>query len=264
VCAPEAVFNLFDLLVSSPVKWDELERQALAQQDKRWLSELKHAVHRARNRRRFPPVQATFKAFHNGKIYKPVLARVDKLSDDSLEFEVFLIEAVTSQYVGIPPKLAAILTSLNMATRLRYEVLGKARRDLAIADTLRDATKLTDLRTEVGEGFLRIEQEAASRGLMDQQSLKTAFAEERNSERINQIWKRWSELKKKLYDSLRIGVKDGVTTLDRAGPKEDQILEARRYVDELLAMNCEYINRASRRFGELLTESLECYEDEEV
>jgi len=236
VVADQASLELFNRR-SGRWRWKDIEDDAKKNSDGRWISQLAMAIYRASRRESADPVLAKFTAKalttkDSYKTYQPILNSVEWGSDGSMKFEVLFNEDVSWHLPDIPENLAALQTAQHYALRFRYEVLRKfaSRLEVRVGDSLRE------ILSGLWEVIHSIEQEATSRGLMEEHKLLGVFDQSERS-KLEKMYRQWYEIRTELQvaiTKLEIDkVKQCLSILERCN-KEFIPMAARRY-EELMA-----------------------------
>lgn len=229
--ADGASLEIFDKL-QGMWTWKDLENEALKNPDRRWLKELTNSIYRASQRSPVDPMFATFSARRGCKIYQPILYRADWEQDGSINFKILFQEETSWRMSDIPEAIAVLQTAQNMALRFRYEVLRKYMGPLT--------QPLKQVCLELREAIQNIEQEAASRGLLEEGKLLDAFEAPNDRSRIGAMYQDWYSIRAVLDDAL---------TNERWDEIKGCLLKLRRY-------NSEFIPMAARRYEELMNKTI--------
>ena len=208
--------------------WNDIERQARLHDDQRWLEEVKNAVPAAAQGSVFNPIQATVVSARDGKLYRPVLYRVDTLADQSKTFKFMFTEEVTWNIEKIPPTIATLSTALSMAIRFRYEVLIPYRETLLSARGHNVEESFKRLLAEIE----RIEMEAASRGVLEEVPLAKAFKKKDRPE-VTEMFGVWYQIRSELFDS------------QESLPSDQQLA----LIDQLMEINRSFFNLVTSRMA---------------
>ena len=182
--ANDKALGLFDRF-SPPATWGELRLGILEQKgDARWREELFHVVRKIANGRYFKPIQAVFHS--QGKMFRPFLVSMNQSGRDGAAeaFHLTFIEEVGAfDSTSMPQGLSTLVTLLSMAFRFRWEVLEQfSKRGLTEGDIARVSNVLS-----------RLEQDSASRGILDQFAVVSLFPPEQ-AQRINEMFVKWGQL----------------------------------------------------------------------
>jgi hypothetical protein len=197
--------------------------------DYRWLQELGAVIRKAACGDTFRPVQATFEELRGGKVFRPVLVSAQApLEQGELErtkrFEVIFVEEIGSNVVRhVPPRLNALFTALILAYRFRWEVIER----FGVANL--DQGDLVALE----QAMRRLENEAASRGVLDPELLCENF-EEPVAMQIREIFGDWEGMR----------TPDETGELDLAMKNED-LVKLRALLSRLAGLNRRFIKLAT-------------------
>lgn len=214
-------------------EWKDLEEKARSGEDQRWLNELAGAI-KAVSKGDIPePIQALFHPLRGTVMYRPILYRVDKLADGSMKFKILFCEDVSWQVQDAPAKQRSLLTSLVMATRFRYELLKKY---LDHDGKLIAREPKEDLCQNIHQVVLDIEAEAASRGLLDKQSLMENFESVEDRQAVSKMFEEWYGIRGQLFEDLT----------------EIKCDSIEQNLQKLDAMNSHFLLIAVQRFQKLL------------
>jgi hypothetical protein len=231
VIADEASLDIFDKL-QGEWTWKDLENEALKNPDRRWLRELANSIYRASQRSPVDPMFATFNARRGCKIYQPVLYRADWEQDGSLDWKILFQEETSWRLSDIPDSIAVLQTAQNMALRFRYEVLRKYTGLLT--------QPLEQVCIELREVIQNIEQEAASRGLLEKDKLVDTFEAPSDRSKLKAMYEDWYAIRAALDDGLTNGRWDDI---------KECLFKLRKY-------NNEFIPMAARRYEELMNNTI--------
>jgi hypothetical protein len=210
--------------------WGDIRERIEQAEDLRWTGELAKAAYDASRGDIPDAIQATFRSLNDHRVYRPTLYRVDHLADGSIEFKVLFVEDVSFQISDVPRNLRHLITSISMGVRFRFEVLGK------YAGRLDDDFDLICQRLEHAIDY--VIQESKSRGLMNKSELISVFSQV-DQPKIRAMYEQWeSDIFPGIFDSLQ--------QRDRT--------RVGQYLDALEKVNREYLEIATKRFHELMTE----------
>lgn len=213
--------------------WQDINKNVNRQEDSRWKFELARAIFAVSQGNLPTSIQAMFSALRGSKIYRVLLYRIDKLASGAMIFKILFVEDVSWKLDDVPSIHATLLTSLVMATRFKYELIGKYAGNISAVH----GDRVEEVCGEIRQTIINIESEAKSRGLMDQTILVQAFkTEQRNG--VLEMYEEWYVLRDDLLKAL--DNKDCVTTRDS--------------LNRLAEMNKEYLQIASLRFKELIAD----------
>ncbi len=218
-------------------KWSDIEEAAGRLGDTRWLREVVDAASLAAAGQHLRPIQATVVAQDGVSTYRPVLYRLDKTADGSLEFRLLFIGDVSGSFRHVPQILGTLLTSLVMGSRFRYEVIdgfGHAIRRTHSKRLIKETV------TRVRNAVQTIETEAASRGLLNEDVIVAAFESAEDQARVQDCFAQWYDCRDRLFCD------DEVLT--------PQALE--RCLAQFRELNKRYMHIASARYSEVVVERM--------
>lgn len=214
-------------LVSKVETWGKLTRRvAKTGKDIRWLEEICDSIHNAAKGFSPDPIVATFKGLYGGKMWRPVLETLYKTSYGSIDsFVILFVEEIgTGPRNHIAAPIQALLTTLKMSYRFRWEIIERFRKGIAKDDV-----------KEFNDILEQMESEALSRGLMDQDALcknfNTAPAKE-----IKEMFKRWYKLRNdKKTGELDIAI------------QEEDVQTIKKILGDMIPLNQRFIELTSDR-----------------
>ena len=216
-----------------PETWGELVENVVDPEcENRWLTELCATIKKAASNTVFKPIQATFENYGRGKNYLPLLYAMDERTDGSIEdFKILFVEEVSARISNkhIPTSIQALMTSLRLAYRFRWEVIERFN---DIEMTKEHIQKFQDI-------LERIENEGRSRGLLDPSKLCANFNQEESNEIID-MYKQWWELRNERNDG----------ELDKALENEDG-KKIQQLMPIMAGINHRFLNLAAMRLQEL-------------
>jgi hypothetical protein len=232
--ANKDALDLFDFL-DQPGTWGDLvEVINKASKDSRWQNELFHVIRKIGSGRRFEQIQAVFNTTAD-KIYRPIVCAIDRLGRQGKidTFQIGFIEEVGAINIeAIPADLSTLSTMLRYAFRFRWEILEKfARSDLAEEDI-----------EALENALLRIEHDAESRGVSDEETLKSLYAQESKEGEISQMYRLWHRLRNP----------QGTGELDVA-IRERDTRKVTEILYELVPLNKRFLNMTADCFGNLVS-----------
>jgi hypothetical protein len=205
------------------------------QKDPRWIQQLENAIKIACKGRVPEQIQATFLSRRN-EVIRPILYRVDMLSNGAMQFYVLLVPDVSSKSEYVPPELKTIATVLSMSTRFRYEVIE------GYHDKIRRAKndeELNEILDNIRKSITTIESEAGSRlATINELALRALYKKRKHQKKILQMFDNWHSTKNELFKN------DGVF-------EKDRLLEL---FSNLRQMNCQFMHFTSQRYKKLIKE----------
>ncbi len=181
-------------------EWSRL-RDSPATKDMRWVTQLVHALKDVHDDHVPQPITGNIEIHSEQLNLLPVLARVDELANGSYQCEILLANGITSRWTALrEPSVRALLTSIRMTIRFRYDVLdqymGKVR--FVINEQGPES-----FRNEIRNLMFDIITEAAAHGLSDEQLMVQCFEHEQERERINQFFGEWNdEIHPRLFGAI--------------------------------------------------------------
>ncbi len=220
--------------VSAPSTWAELiDNVADGKSDIRWLQELTASINKASNKNAFGPIQATFKGVNSGKLWRPLLHAYDESDSNQIEsFMILFLEEIGAGLTHhIPQTTMALISTLRLTFRFRWEVINRYKKDLT-----------PDRVQEFKDSIDRIETESRSRGYRDPEMLISSFGGERIiAERIRSMFAEWYELR----NDERTG------KLDLA-IRDKNVDEIMRILERLSVLNTEFVMMAIERMETIM------------
>jgi len=214
-------------MVSKVETWGKLTRRVTESgQDIRWLKELCNSIRNAADGFSPDPIEATFKGLYGGKMWRPVLEVLYKTSYGSIDSFVILFveESGSGPRNHIAERIQALLTTLKMAYRFRWEIIERFKKGMAEGEV-----------EEFNDILEQMESEALSRGLMDPDALCQNFDAATAGE-IKEMFTRWYE--------MRNDEKTG--ELDIAIQKKD-VQSIQRILADMIPLNQRFLELASEK-----------------
>ncbi|MFX0201230.1 MAG: hypothetical protein ACFFCW_34365, partial [Candidatus Hodarchaeota archaeon] len=214
-------------MVSKVETWGKLIRRVVKTgKDIRWLRELCDSIRNAAEGFSPDPIDATFKGQYGGKMWRPVLETLYKTSYGSIDSFVILFveESGSGPRNHIAEPIQALLTTLKMAYRFRWEVIERFKKGIA-----------KDEVEEFNDILEQMESEALSRGLMDPDALCRNF-DAASAREIKEMFTRWYK--------MRNDKKTG--EIDIAIQTKD-VQSIQRILADMIPLNQRFIELASER-----------------
>ena len=216
-----------------PETWGKLVENVVDSEcENRWLIELCESIKKAANNTLFKPIQATFENYGRGKNYLPILTAMDERTDGSIEdFKILFVEEVSARIYNkhIPKSIQALMTSLRLAYRLRWELIERFNNIEITKEHIQQFKDILEL----------IENEGRSRGLVDPSKLCANFNQEESNEIVD-MYKKWWELRNDRNDG----------ELDNAIENEDGE-KIQQLLPIMAGINHRFLNLAAIRLQEL-------------
>ncbi len=135
------------------------------------LKEISRAVYGIYNRSVVHPVQGVIFVDQGPKRYRPVINRAKELTKGRIGCEILLIEEVGGQLQNVDKPLGALLTSIRMAVRIRWEIVRPFASNVGTLARLNARKLRFDLQTCFNNVFL----EAEFRGYYSPEDVLNAF-----------------------------------------------------------------------------------------
>jgi hypothetical protein len=205
------------------------------QKDPRWIEQLENAIKIACKNRVPEQIQATFLSERN-EVIRPILYRVDTLSNGAKQFYVLLVPDVSSKSEYVPLELKTIATVLSMSTRFRYEVIENYQDKIRRAGNDKELNKILD---DIRKSITAIESEAQSRmSTINENALRALYKTSKDQKKILKMFDNWHNTKNELFNN------DGVF-------EKERLLKLFKNLRE---MNCEFLRSTSKRYKKLIEE----------
>jgi hypothetical protein len=231
------------------VPWDEIARASddrTSQEQfffSKWVEETKRIILSARrNRFRAPQTVLVGRAGLRVR-FLPYQARIQ--GDGVYCCEFLVIDEVGGPALGLSRNLAALLTSLRLAFRFRYELIKRFAHE---PDRLSDADRRARIE-EIPRIIESLMTESESRGNLSAEDLQGAFDEE-EADRIGKLVSYWPFLQEQLYSALGVSA-DGKLVSDQGliGPN---LIKYRLAFDSLRLLNLEFLSLCSSRVSRMM------------
>ena len=207
------------------------------------VKEISRALYAIYKNDRVLPVQGTIFVGQGPKRYRPVLSCAKELSLEKIGCEILLIEEVGGPLQNVDKQLGALLTSIRMAIRIRWEVVHPFASN--IQRLARDARKL---RFDLQTCFNNIFMEAEFRGNFSPDDVVGAFERREEQSIIEGMIEEWDHTYRKLWES--IGFKDVTYTFGEVSDQpltEQEITLLEAGMRELAKMNRDFLKMAVAR-----------------
>jgi hypothetical protein len=218
------------------------------------LKEISNALYKIHDNSRVRPIQGTIFVEQGPKRYRPVISYAKELSVDLISCEILLIEEVGGPLQNVDKRLGALLTSIRMAVRIRWEIIRPFVFDGNIERLARDPRRLRfDLQTCLNNIFI----EAEFRGNYSENDVWSAFESSADRSKIDAIINDWKPLYSKIWRSL--GFNDVAETFGEISdqPFTDQdIASLGAGLHELAQMNSDFLDMAVARADVLVGREL--------
>jgi hypothetical protein len=215
----------------------------------KWAEETKKIILAARNNRFMAPQTVLVRGGQRARF----LLYVARRQGDGLYCcEFLVINDVGGPALGLSPALLALLTSVRLGLRFRFEFIKPFRRDPA---GLTDEERRNYIR-EIPRIIDSIMIESEARGNITLDDLRNAFDEdEAGADRIEQLVGYWPVLKDNLYQALGVSA-DGMPVSDQ-GLKGPNAVKYRRVLEALDLINADFLARCSARLSRRMSKKPE-------
>jgi hypothetical protein len=218
------------------------------------LKEMSHSIYRICNNSRVRPIQGTVFVEQGPKRYRPVISHAKELSANRILCNVLLIEEAGGPLQNVDRHLGALLTSIRMAVRIRWEVI----RPFVLMSNIRvQANNPKKLRFDLQTCFNNIFIEAEFRGYFSEDDVWSAFESDADRSKIGAMIKDWTPLYAKIWQSL--GFNDVTETFGEVSHQpftEDDIVSLEAGLHELAKMNRDFLDMAVARAEALIGKEL--------
>jgi hypothetical protein len=218
------------------------------------LKEISHAIYRISDNSRLRPIQGTIFVEQGPKRYRPVISHAKQLTTDRIFCEMLLIEEVGGPLQNVDKHLAALLTSIRMAVRIRWEIIRPFSLLANIELLAHNPKKLrVDLQTCLNNIFL----EAEFRGNFSPSDLWSAFESDADRSKIDAMIEDWPPLYSKIWQIL--GFNDVTETFGEVSDQpftREEIVSLGARLHELEKMNSNFLDLAFARAEVLIGKEL--------
>ncbi len=248
------------------VGWDELTKATddRTPQEKmffdKWADETKKIIIAARDHKFVAP--QTVLIARGGLRVRFLLYQARTQGDGTYWCEFLVINDVGGPALGLSRQLLALLTSIRLAFRFRYELIQRFAYE---SDRLSDADSRGRIIQEVPRIIDNLTSESEARGNITLEDLQSAFDDE-EAERIGKLVSYWPFLQEQLYSGLGLSA-DGKPVSDQGlvGPNLQRYriaFESLRLLNlEFLSLCCARVSRMMLRSPEELKKNAEVLEN---
>lgn len=247
---PEIMSKLFEVGGESVI-WSRV-RNSLAVRDRRWVVQLVHAIKDINSNRTPQPITGTIEIPTEYTNLLPVLHRVDELENHSYECEILLADGITSNWAALrEPRIRALITSLRMTVRFRYDVIDEFASDLRFRVKELGPRRF---RESFRNLIFDIITESEAHGLTDSDILIECFERNEEHTEIAEIFREWEEeIFPQLFLAIGMSPDQSVwTKFDDRSFENNEIQEMDRIFDRLRSLNTRYLILALQRFRDLI------------
>jgi hypothetical protein len=218
------------------------------------LKEISRAIYNIYNNNRVLPVQGTLFVDQGPKRYRPVISYANDLSAEQIHCEVLLIEEVGGPLQNVDRPFGALLTSIRMAVRIRWEIVHPFFIESNVRELADDARKLRfDLQTCFNNIFI----EAEFRGNYSPQDVLRALESNEDKAKMRVMIKEWEKVYKQMWQSM--GFDDVMETFTEVSDQpftEQDIASLEAGMARLEKMNSEFLEMAGVRVTALIHREL--------
>lgn len=249
-CTREMMSKIFGRHLES-ANWAEL-RDSPATRDRRWLIQLVHALKDIYNNRTPQPITGNIEMPDVDENFLPVLCRVDELENHSYECEILLTDGITPRWAALrDPPVRALLTSLRMTVRFRYDILDEFRRVSWVVQRLGSRR----FREKFRNLMFDIMTEAEAHGLDQRELLLECFGDREDRAEIDTMFDEWeNEIHPRLFSALGMSPDPSVwTKFDDSPLEQGAIREIEQGLTRLREMNTRFLVLALQRFQGLIS-----------
>jgi hypothetical protein len=217
------------------------------------LKELSRAVYAIHNRNIVHPTQGILFVEQGPKRYRPIISLARELTNDRIRCQIALTEEVGGQLQNVDNRLGALLTSIRLAVRIRWEIVRPFASNVR-AQARVDARKLRfDLQTCFNNVFL----EAEFRGYFSEKDILNAFERDEDKKKVLRIMEKWKTTYPKIWRG--IGFLDVTETFGEVSeqpmtPQDRSSLESG--LRELESLNRDFLSLAVARAEVLIQREL--------
>jgi TIR domain len=209
----------------------------------KWLEETKRIILAARENRFIPPQTVLVRG---GQRVRFLLYVARSQGDGAYCCEFLVIDEVGGPALGLPQQQLALLTSVRMGFRFRYEFI---KRFAIPATGLSDDQRRTWIR-EIPRIIDSMLTESHARGNITLDELQNAFGEY-EADRIGTIVGYWEGLKENLYDAL--GLSSDGKAISNQGLIGRNLEKYHLAFDALRLSNVEFLSRCCARVSGIMT-----------
>jgi hypothetical protein len=166
--------------------------------DDRWVRGLGRALLKAKGNHAVEQVQTSLRSCSDGRLYLPVLYRVDKRGRQGpIRFGVFLLGAGRGS--EIPAEVDSLLSAIVLATRFRFEVL---ERFIPKLKEVRSPQTRESYCEHVGFAIRALEEKADERRLGKASTLARYFEDQDEKDRLEEIYHAWRTRAEEIFDAV--------------------------------------------------------------
>jgi hypothetical protein len=214
----------------------------------KWAEETKRIVLAARQNKFIVP--QTVLIVRGGLRFRFLLYQARVQGDGSYSCEFLVINEVGGPTMGLSQNLAALLTTIRMGFRFRYELIQHFDEDVSDLSDVERQARIQEI-PRIIDNLLT---ESEARGNVTLQDLQGAFDDD-EARRIGKLASYWPILKDQLYVSLCLSP-DGKPISDQGllGPNAEKYQFA---FEALRLLNIEFLSRCVARVSRMIVKSEE-------
>jgi hypothetical protein len=201
------------------------------------------------------PVQGIIFVGQGPKRYRPIINHAKALGKERINCEVLLIEEVGGPLQNVDKPLGALLTSIRIAVRIRWEIIRP------FASTVRRQVRLNGarkLRFDLQTCFNNIFLEAEFRGHFSPEDLLNAFESAEDQEKVDAIMEKFNRIYPDIWKG--IGFPNATETFGEVSDQpmtEDELARLEAGLHELKELNRQFLEIASPRADFLIKRELD-------
>jgi hypothetical protein len=218
------------------------------------LKEISHSIYKIYDNSRVRAIQGTIFVEQGPKRYRPVISYAKELASGRIFCEILLIEEVGGPLQNVDRQLGALLTSIRMAVRIRWEIIRPFALVAKIELLARNPKKLRfDLQTCLNNIFI----EAEFRGNFSPNDVWSAFESDADRSKVDAMMKAWPPLYSEIWQ--RLGFNDVTETFGEVSNQpftREDIVSLEAGLHELEKMNSEFLDMAIKRAEVLIGKEL--------
>lgn len=231
--------KVFGLGCEGSIPWEEFAAQFRDLPNELWIRELAGAIYAACHEKRVVPLQALVYNEHTNARYRPVLNRIEQRYDGVTLCEVVLAPEVGGLLRNVDPKEAALLTSLRMAYRMRFDFIDQFCGFPRVKST-------RSSRQEMRNALLNIIVEARTRGnLNDAKQIMDGFSSRADRRAVKAMFEEWDSLAEKFWEAIKFDPVAHVWKVDKTYPlDDDEIEQLEEVLEKMDRINAGYLRLA--------------------
>jgi hypothetical protein len=209
----------------------------------KWIDETKKIILAARENRFIAP--QTVLIVRGGMRYRFLLYQARIQGDGSYCCEFLVINEVGGPALGLSQQQLALLTSIRLGFRFRYELFRHFPNDFTELSNDERVARIQ----EIPRIMDSLTAESDARGNMTLQDLQSAFNDD-EADRIGRLAAYWPILKGDLYDALGLS-RDGNPVSDQ-GLMGHNLEKYRLAFEALQMINTEFLSRSCSRISQMM------------